>query len=183
MIRALTEPFGHVLELRHLQERQSLEYGDQARITYCCSSSASLARLSLHGLMVGAMPVQASVSQLSPAVEPGHGAARDELASSLPVFCEPAYTSRAASELPDALPPAVSQLHLTPRMSGVASAHVAPSPAEEGYAYADDPRPAPWRAIEPSALPASDQGPQQSPFAPKVSLPSSPYQRRSLCKV
>lgn len=183
MVRALTEPFGHIVELQHLQERHGLEYGDQARITYCCPSSASLARLSLHGLLVGAMPVQASVSQLSPTVGLGDGAARDELASSLPVFCESAYTSRATSEPPGALPHAVSQLHLTRRMSGVASGHIAPSPAQEGCSYGDDPRPAPWRASDPDAFPPSDKDLQKSPFAPKVSLPSSSYQRHSLCKV
>lgn len=64
MVRALTEPFGHVVELFHPDKVSDPSYGGHAAVVYCCLSSASLARLALHGLVVGKSQVQASLGHL-----------------------------------------------------------------------------------------------------------------------
>nr|CDI51199.1 telomere maintenance protein [Melanopsichium pennsylvanicum 4] len=65
MIRALTEPFGHVAELFYHDQPQDLGSGGHATIVYCCPSSASLARLALHGLTVGRRRVQAGLAGMA----------------------------------------------------------------------------------------------------------------------
>lgn len=66
MLRALTEPFGHIAELYHPEGQHRLGYGGRAAIAYCCSSSAALARLALHGLVIGKGQVQASLAESVP---------------------------------------------------------------------------------------------------------------------
>ncbi|SPO20822.1 uncharacterized protein UTRI_00299 [Ustilago trichophora] len=61
MVRALTEPFGHLEALFHSDQQHDSPHG-RAIINYCCSSSASLARLALHGLVIGKSRVQASLA-------------------------------------------------------------------------------------------------------------------------
>lgn len=74
MVRALVEPFGHVAELSHPYSGLQPGSNGEAIVVYCCSSSASLARLALHGLEVGRSRVQASVASRG---SEGNGHARD----------------------------------------------------------------------------------------------------------
>lgn len=62
MLRALTEPFGHIVDLRCTEQRSPHTCAGRALIKYCCSSSAALAQLSLHGLLVGASRIAATVA-------------------------------------------------------------------------------------------------------------------------
>ncbi|CCF53980.1 hypothetical protein NDA11_006930 [Ustilago hordei] len=61
MVRALTEPFGHVVELHSPEQAPGTSVHSQAVAVYCCPSSASLARLALDGLVIGRSRVQASL--------------------------------------------------------------------------------------------------------------------------
>lgn len=61
MVRALTEPFGHVVELSPLQQRREARFDSHVMARYCCPSSAALARLALDGLVIGRSRVQASL--------------------------------------------------------------------------------------------------------------------------
>lgn len=61
IVKALTEPFGHLEALFHSDQQHDGPHG-RAMIVYCCSSSASLARLALHGLVIGKSRVQASLA-------------------------------------------------------------------------------------------------------------------------
>ncbi|KIS71824.1 uncharacterized protein UMAG_00254 [Mycosarcoma maydis] len=60
MVRALTEPFGDVVDLRHTETGDNTTRRLSVLVQYCCSSSAALARLSLHGLIVGANRILAT---------------------------------------------------------------------------------------------------------------------------
>lgn len=60
MVRALTEPFGDVVDLRHTETGDNNMRRLSVLVQYCCSSSAALARLSLHGLIVGANRILAT---------------------------------------------------------------------------------------------------------------------------
>ncbi|SPO19900.1 uncharacterized protein UTRI_00299_B [Ustilago trichophora] len=66
MLRALTDPFGHVEALYHSEQQHDgphdITRDGRAVIVYCCSSSAALARLALHGLFIGKSRVQASLA-------------------------------------------------------------------------------------------------------------------------
>ena len=68
MVRALTEPFGHVAELYFPEQQYDLAHGGRATVVYCCSSSASLARLALHGLVIGKSCVQAALGEFVPTI-------------------------------------------------------------------------------------------------------------------
>ncbi|GAC95660.1 meiotically up-regulated gene protein [Pseudozyma hubeiensis SY62] len=63
MFRALTEPFGHIVDIRNGEQRHSPWCSGRALVKYCCSSSARLAQLSLHGLVVGAGRISATLAQ------------------------------------------------------------------------------------------------------------------------
>lgn len=63
MVRALVEPFGHVAELFHSQHHLEPGNRGEAIAVYCCRPSASLARLALHGLVVGRSRIQAATSR------------------------------------------------------------------------------------------------------------------------
>uniref|UniRef100_V5F313 RRM domain-containing protein n=1 Tax=Kalmanozyma brasiliensis (strain GHG001) TaxID=1365824 RepID=V5F313_KALBG len=172
MVRALTEPFGHVVELQHLEQRDGRTYGDRALVRYCCASSASLARLSLHGLLIGAMQVQASVSRLSPSIQqPVPGSFQDDLSSSVPARDQLTADSRAGSAPPSVRSNIVSQAHSTPRPSQIPTGHVALSPARIGTDHGGASHHSLWSENGATVAAASKQDSEDSDHGPRRNVP------------
>ncbi|KAJ9476907.1 Meiotically up-regulated protein [Pseudozyma hubeiensis] len=116
MIRALTEPFGHIVDVRNADRSHSSWCGGRALVKYCCYSSASLAQLSLHGLVVGASRISATFARSrSYAVFGQYDADRspaeypDPSSLAATPEAEPGVCSRA-----DSMPPPLQSHHVTP---------------------------------------------------------------------
>ena len=125
MVRALTEPFGHITELRQYRQREDAIDRSRASIEYCCSSSASLAQLSLHGMVVGADKVQATVVQTRPPFALGaHDWQSDSAAAATPpLAASSSQFTLDCIENSEVVPPSLPLSAMTPRQSDATTAH------------------------------------------------------------
>lgn len=178
MVRALTEPFGHIDELRHVQQRESRDHGDRAIVRYCCASSASLARLSLHCLLIGAMQVQASVSRLS-----HFDSLRGDKRNSDPFRDERVNDSQAGIEAQDGLSHIVSQTYVTPIPPEALAGHIPVDPTGERIAHSLAVRRGTWQGHDTIASAASKRTFEASLPVPRVSSPSQPASASSFNQV
>ncbi|SJX60291.1 uncharacterized protein SRS1_11605 [Sporisorium reilianum f. sp. reilianum] len=169
MIMALTEPFGHIVELRHAQSREHHVDRRQILVEYCCSSSASLAQLSLDGLVIGSSQVQAAIvrPRLSAAyssrdTETSHDAVM-AFPSGVPVYESAPDSTDQLDTISHAIPSSGMTSGMTPRQSDMTPRRSSPTLAQAIETRACDSSPHPWRKSD-TFYPAASKNDNEDPI-------------------